>query len=402
MAQEQQLNPLEEQTVSAENIPSSAQAQVNKISSVSALLQKSFRIYKSGFWKFIGMMLTPILGALPLVAVLLLFGLFSFLFKDGGMVLSIIKVILGLAGMAGVVVFFAVMIIAQAGLYVLVKNSSKNPTIKEAFIEAKSYAWRFFIVNIAAGIFVLLWSLLLIIPGIIAAIFYSLAVWTLFYEDYTGTSALKRSKELIKNYWWAVFGRLLFLELAIFLIIIVPGMLIDFFVGSEALKALWGFASQIISFLATPIFILYTCFIYWDLVKIKGPSNIKNKKSGGVIVVVIAVLLILVPLLSTLAVVSLNNARMKARDAKRISDIKQVQIGLEMYYGKHKKYPDNLIDLKADDFKLFNEIPVDPKEKTEYQYIKQGDNGYLLCFNLEGEAAGYEEGMNCVSNIDNN
>ncbi|MDD5072017.1 MAG: hypothetical protein PHQ42_04775, partial [Patescibacteria group bacterium] len=42
---------------------------------------------------------------------------------------------------------------------------------------------------------------------------------------------------------------------------------------------------------------------------------------------------------STLAVVALNNARQKSRDAKRVSDIKQVQTALELYYNDANSYP---------------------------------------------------------------
>lgn len=45
-------------------------------------------------------------------------------------------------------------------------------------------------------------------------------------------------------------------------------------------------------------------------------------------------------LLAALAVIALNNARARARDARRISDIKQIQTALEMYYLDMNTYPD--------------------------------------------------------------
>lgn len=62
-----------------------------------------------------------------------------------------------------------------------------------------------------------------------------------------------------------------------------------------------------------------------------------NKK--GFTLIELLVVIAIIGLLSTLAVVSLNNARSKSRDAKRVSDIKQVQTALELYYADQNGYP---------------------------------------------------------------
>lgn len=62
-----------------------------------------------------------------------------------------------------------------------------------------------------------------------------------------------------------------------------------------------------------------------------------NKK--GFTLVELLVVIAIIGVLSTLAVVSLNNARQKSRDAKRVSDIKQVQTALELYFADVNTYP---------------------------------------------------------------
>jgi type II secretion system protein G len=62
-----------------------------------------------------------------------------------------------------------------------------------------------------------------------------------------------------------------------------------------------------------------------------------NKK--GFTLIELIVVIAIIGLLSTLAVVALGSARTKARDAKRLSDIKQVQSALEIYYSDNAKYP---------------------------------------------------------------
>lgn len=57
----------------------------------------------------------------------------------------------------------------------------------------------------------------------------------------------------------------------------------------------------------------------------------KNNKKGFTLIELLVVIAI-IGLLSTLAVVALNNARQKARDARRLSDVKQIQTALELYY----------------------------------------------------------------------
>lgn len=66
--------------------------------------------------------------------------------------------------------------------------------------------------------------------------------------------------------------------------------------------------------------------------------KIKNQRQGFTLIELLVVIAI-IGLLSTLAVVSLNNARQKSRDAKRVSDIKQVQTALELHYADNNGYP---------------------------------------------------------------
>jgi len=52
------------------------------------------------------------------------------------------------------------------------------------------------------------------------------------------------------------------------------------------------------------------------------------------------VVVAIIGLLAAIAVIALNQARMKARDAKRIADIRQIRTALEMYFSDQQSYPD--------------------------------------------------------------
>ncbi len=64
-----------------------------------------------------------------------------------------------------------------------------------------------------------------------------------------------------------------------------------------------------------------------------------KQKHNGFTLIELLVVISIIGILSTLAVVSLNNARVKARDAKRVADLRQVLTALELYASDNDGYP---------------------------------------------------------------
>lgn len=64
----------------------------------------------------------------------------------------------------------------------------------------------------------------------------------------------------------------------------------------------------------------------------------RTHKKGFTLVELLVVIAI-IGLLSTLAIVALNSARQRARDAKRVSDVRQVQTALQLYFDAQNEYP---------------------------------------------------------------
>jgi len=59
----------------------------------------------------------------------------------------------------------------------------------------------------------------------------------------------------------------------------------------------------------------------------------------GFTLIELLVVIAIIAMLSSLSVIALNSARAKSRDARRLSDIKQIKTALEMYYDEKLEYP---------------------------------------------------------------
>lgn len=65
----------------------------------------------------------------------------------------------------------------------------------------------------------------------------------------------------------------------------------------------------------------------------------KNKVSGFTLIELLVVIAI-IGVLASIVLASLNNARRKSRDARRITDVKQIQLALELFFdGETSMYP---------------------------------------------------------------
>jgi type II secretion system protein G len=62
-------------------------------------------------------------------------------------------------------------------------------------------------------------------------------------------------------------------------------------------------------------------------------------KSRGFTLIELLVVVAIISILTSIIVASISNARMKARDAKRISDLAQISQALELYYEEKGYYP---------------------------------------------------------------
>ncbi|MDD3016643.1 MAG: type II secretion system protein [Lactococcus chungangensis] len=112
----------------------------------------------------------------------------------------------------------------------------------------------------------------------------------------------------------------------------------------------------------------------------------KNKK--GFTLIELLVVIAIIGLLATLSVIALNTARVKARDARRVSDIKQIQTALEMYFDTNDGYPNSTSTLQGSGF--MSSVPVNPQpigscatSHKDYVYKSTASSTYTLAYCLE-------------------
>lgn len=134
-------------------------------------------------------------------------------------------------------------------------GQGKQVSIRKMLRLAWQKWFSFFLSHLYSGLLIFLGLILLIVPGIIFAIWFSLVSYVVVIEKTGPVEALKRSRKLVENHFWAVLGRM---ALILFLSILATAIFSKF-------KLIGGIAN----FLLSPFWLMMNYLIYKDLAKIK-------------------------------------------------------------------------------------------------------------------------------------
>ncbi|MBI5742670.1 MAG: type II secretion system protein [Candidatus Niyogibacteria bacterium] len=118
----------------------------------------------------------------------------------------------------------------------------------------------------------------------------------------------------------------------------------------------------------------------------------KNNKKGFTLIELLVVIAI-IGILASVVLASLNSARKKSRDARRVADIKQVQLALAMYYDANSSvYP---VALSALVPAFMPTIAKDPLGNTvDYTYSALDTDGTAATCEAYHLGASLEDGAN--------
>ena len=215
-----------------------------KLISITSLLRKSLVIYKKKFWVFLHLTLIDVASFLVFILIGLLF-----LLTGKNVYWLLISIVLFLSYIIIQAIIFLWVKVSM--MYVIDERISETKLkyfLTKGWLVLSSYIWLSFLV----GIVMFAGFVLFIIPGIIFTIWFSFSRFILIFEDKKGKLAMARSKELVKGYWWPVFGRFL---------------LIGLFAGIVSAIPLLG--KMIVFFFVVPYSMIYAYLIYEDLKRIK-------------------------------------------------------------------------------------------------------------------------------------
>jgi len=105
------------------------------------------------------------------------------------------------------------------------------------------------------------------------------------------------------------------------------------------------------------------------------------KKQKGFTLIEILVVVSIIGILASIVLIGVNDARQKARDARRVSDLYQISQAIEMYNNATGKYPENLTSNLSSYFP--KGLPKDPNPNNNYDYIRDNSKCYILRAKLD-------------------
>lgn len=111
-------------------------------------------------------------------------------------------------------------------------------------------------------------------------------------------------------------------------------------------------------------------------------TNPTQNGSRGFTLIELLVVIAIISMLSSVIMASLNGARIKARDSKRVQDIRQLQLAITLFYDDFRRYPNSLTELTPDYIPV---VPDPPPGTAAYRYARYGGVGAGTNYHLGAE-----------------
>lgn len=274
------------------------------LSTEDELMAKSWQLTKQNWWYLLKLLLLPVIFiVLGQVISWVLVWLGAFI--DNGTVMMIIGII------AAIVVLIMSLLAVWGqfafayGIVHIEKSLSVVTIYKNVLGKILPLIWM--VILIAA--LLIPGYLIFIIPGVIMMIWFSMSMYVCLDEGTWGLSALWKSKELVKGYWWSIIGRFLTMY-GLMMIVIYACMFVLALGGSilALLASLLGSAGAILAIIGAVIgyaiyFIVmilvglfasvYYVQIYQSIKAVKGDVKVTENKTVNVLIIVWLVVLVI-------------------------------------------------------------------------------------------------------------
>lgn len=227
------------------------------------ILKDAWNLYHLKFKTALGIMVVPtiisiILNELGIIS-------FSSTTLSQASWFSVIKIIVW-----AISLYFNV--ISIAALLFMAKN---DLGIKAAYSESLKNSLSYILIVILGLLIITGGFMLVIIPGIIFSVWFSLAIYSFVFEDQKGIRALYRSKQLISGNFWKIVWRLIFVSVVV-IIMAMPFAIIGRIIGDSH-----GFIDKILQLFITPLVIFFEVILFQNLVKLKQGYTFQEPKKIG-------------------------------------------------------------------------------------------------------------------------
>lgn len=113
----------------------------------------------------------------------------------------------------------------------------------------------------------------------------------------------------------------------------------------------------------------------------------------GFTLVELLVVVAILGILTSIVIASTVTSRAKANDTRRIADMKEIQLGLALYYDVNKSYPANLTVLATQ--KYLPAIPTDPAGGS-YEYVPTGTPATHYCIGVRLQGSVPSDNASCA------
>jgi len=267
-----------------------------------------------------------------------------------------------------VIIICLITTLGQIALIIAISGTQKLSPFTY-FRQAWPLVGRYLWLSLLTGLTFVFGYLLLIIPGIILMVWLSFASFILISEKTSAFDSLLLSREYIRKHWWAVFGRLLFIQL----FFIAPALIASA-VDQKLNTGLFSGLINLTNFLIIgPLITTYIFELFQNLKSVRGqfvfdPSS--QEKTAFILMPVFGLILsIAVPLI----IISLINPAKRAEEAlntNREAQLNLIENALKRHKTLKKTYPSQLETLVEE-----GEITFLP---PNIEYSLKGDK-YQLC-----------------------
>lgn len=234
--------------------------------SINEMVKKGWQLYSANIAKFLYPVLIMIL---PQVA---LFFINYFMVKPLvllTLVISAISIIINL--------WMGIYLIELINKLYTNKYSVQENLYEASFRKIPSY----FLISILVGLAVLGGFILLIVPGIIFAIWYCFAGYinVLETDNNKGLAAMRRSKELVVGKWGATFWRLVIPSLAVYVVAMIAVVLLTFLLAGGNMdltlaktSAIYNSLTTIVILFLAPLMSAFPIILYNSLKECKNTA----------------------------------------------------------------------------------------------------------------------------------